>query len=56
MKDAQNKKTVWQGSLDLKIGSRRTNTDALQEAMRLIFVDYPFQAGRSEPFTGPADP
>ena len=56
MKDSGTRKTIWQGSLDLKIGSRKTNTDALQEAMRLIFEDYPFRAGKGEPAYGPTNP
>jgi len=50
MRDPDTRKTIWQGSLDLKYKSRnKSKVDPLNDAMKMIFESYPFLAGQSKP-------
>jgi len=45
MRDRDNRKVVWQASLDLRINKRKKEDNVIYETVNLIFKDYPFVAG-----------
>jgi hypothetical protein len=40
---------VWDGSLDLKYNSKKSDQDPVVNAFNLIFIEYNYTAGQSEP-------
>ena len=51
LKDAENRKLVWQGTLDLKIKNRSkiSKDEIVEQTIAMIFERYPFLAGKAEP-------
>lgn len=49
MRDRDNRKVVWQASLDLRINKRKKQENVIYDTVNLIFQDYPFIAGEKEP-------
>ena len=51
LKDAESRKLVWQGTLDLKVKNRSkvSKDDIVEQTIGMIFDQYPFVAGKSEP-------
>ncbi|MDX1471651.1 MAG: DUF4136 domain-containing protein [Flavobacteriaceae bacterium] len=48
MRDRKAKKVVWQASLDLRINRKKTLDQAINDTIRYIFNEYPFEAGSNE--------
>ncbi len=51
IKESKTRKLVWQGSLDLKYSKRKEdgNLEMIKDAIREIFLTYPYIAGNAEP-------
>jgi len=49
MRDRNNRKVVWQASLDLRINKRKKDENVIFETVHLIFQDFPFIAGEKNP-------
>ena len=49
LRNSNTRKVVWQGSLDLKVNKRKRNKDVVMESVGMIFEQYPYTAGNSEP-------
>ena len=51
LKDAESRKLIWQGTLDLKVKSRSkvSKDEIVDQTIGTIFGQYPFEAGKSEP-------
>lgn len=51
LKDAGSRKLVWQGTLDLKVKDRSkvTKEEIVEHTIAMIFAEYPYEAGRSDP-------
>ena len=49
LRNSNTRKVVWQGSLDLKVNKRKRSKEVVMESVGMIFDQYPYNAGNSEP-------
>jgi len=48
-RNSNTRKVVWQGSLDLRVNKRKRSKEVVLKSVGMIFEQYPYHAGNSEP-------